>query len=313
MSADRPLDGRLAVVTGGTRGIGAATSEALAGLGATVVATYRSKAESANAFAEDVSARAPGQVHVAAYDLAAGPADPQSAEQLLQLASEHGDIDILVASASGPYRQAPLAEQSAEELAEKLSTDIAALHRLVIPVTGGMRERGFGRVVVVGSLHALGPTAPGMAASGIAKAAEAAYVTFAVDELTGPGVTINLIEPGFIENRRQRGSATAGQERARRPDPLSADRTTRRCGGRDQLARHRGILVPQRRPDPDCRWTEPTTGDQPCSRSQQPTRWLRWKTGGSTGMRLTSRSARSAAIRRRPTPSRSTGCWALSC
>lgn len=201
MSADRPLAGRLAVVTGGTRGIGAATSEALAALGATVVATYRSKAESANAFAQDVSARGSGQVHVAAYDLA----DPRSAGNLLHLASEHGDIDILVASASGPYRQAPLAEQSAEELAEKLSTDIAALHRLVIPITSGMRERGFGRVVVVGSLHALGPTAPGMASSGIAKAAEAAYVTFAVDELTGPGVTINLVEPGFIETDASAG------------------------------------------------------------------------------------------------------------
>lgn len=199
MSTPGPLTGRLALVTGGTRGIGAATSDALADLGATVVATYRSDEASACSFAQRTT-HPQGSVDVLAYDTAAGPKDPASAEQLLdRVRGDHGDIDILVANASAPYPVRPLADLTADNLVTKASTDISALHRLVIALAPGMLERGFGRLIVVGSLHAHGPTAPGMAASGVAKAALAAYLTFVVDELTGSGVTANLVEPGFID------------------------------------------------------------------------------------------------------------------
>lgn len=199
MSTPGPLTGRLALVTGGTRGIGAATTDALAGLGASVVATYRSDEASARAYAERRT-HPQGAVDVLAYDTAAGPEDPGSAERLLdQVRRDHGDVDILVANASAPYPLLPLTDLTAEVLVAKTSTDVSALHRLVVALAPGMLERGFGRLIVVGSLHAHGPTAPGMAASGVAKAALAAYLTFVVDELTGSGVTANLVEPGFID------------------------------------------------------------------------------------------------------------------
>ena len=199
MSEEQPLAGRLALVTGGTRGIGAATTRVLADLGAAVVATYRSDADSAAAVAAAAPEGRVGTVAVTAYDLAAGPGAPSSTEGLIERVQQrHGDVDILVANASAPYPQSPLAKLSADDLVAKTATDISALHRLVVALAPGMRRRRFGRIVVVGSLHAYGPTAPGMAASGVAKAALAAYLTFVVDELTGVGVTANLVEPGFV-------------------------------------------------------------------------------------------------------------------
>ncbi len=61
----------------------------------------------------------------------------------------------------------------------------------------GMLERGYGRTILIGSLHAEGPSAPGMIANGVTKAALTAYARFAADELTGPGVTINVVRPGY--------------------------------------------------------------------------------------------------------------------
>ena len=140
MSRERSLRGRLALVTGGTRGIGAATTEALAGRGASVVATYRSDAESATAFAGSVSREQDGVVSVIPYDLAADPDDASSAEQLLdRVQGRHGVVDILVANASSPHAQVALAQLPADALVAKAAADIAGLHRLVVPLTPGMR------------------------------------------------------------------------------------------------------------------------------------------------------------------------------
>ena len=103
-----------------------------------------------------------------------------------------------MANAAAPYPRGGLPEISAQELATKIGQDVGTAHRLVTATAPGMVERGFGRIVLVGSLHADGPTAPGMTANGVSKAALAAYVGYAADELTGPGVTANIVHPGYV-------------------------------------------------------------------------------------------------------------------
>ena len=196
---DGPLTGRTALVTGGVRGIGAATVEKLAALGAAVVATYRSDEAAAMAFAAEVTDRGVGTVEVLRYELTAVSDEAGSAEELLSaVLAGHQAVDVLVLNAAASYPHARLSEMSADALTAKVAADVGAAHRLIAALASQMSARGFGRIVLVGSLHALGPTAPGMAASGIAKAALAGYLSFAVDELTGNGVTINLVEPGYV-------------------------------------------------------------------------------------------------------------------
>ena len=199
MSLDRPLSGRTALVTGGTRGIGAATSRALAALGATVVATYRSDRATAEEHARDLRAEHGVAVHALPFDLAAPDGATAGVGALLESVTRvAAGVDVLVANAAAPFPHGPLLTLSAADLATKVGLDLAATHRLVSATAPGMLDRGYGRVVLIGSLHADGPSAPGMTANGVSKAALAAYARYAADELTGPGVTINVVHPGYV-------------------------------------------------------------------------------------------------------------------
>lgn len=195
MNADRPLAGRTALITGAGRGIGAACARALAALGSDIIATYRSDRAAADDLAGRLRARCAVTVHTLPLDLAA----PGSIGALLASAERVADgIDILVANAAAPYPKAALCDLTAEDLAAKLGRDVGAVHQLVTATAPQMVEQGYGRIVLIGSLHADGPSAPGMTASGVSKAALAAYVGYAADELTGPGVTINIVHPGYV-------------------------------------------------------------------------------------------------------------------
>lgn len=199
MKRARPLSGRTALITGASRGIGAASAQALAAMGATVIATYRSDRATAEAMAAATRAQHGVRVHVVPFDLTAPQSDLTDADGTLRAVARLSDqVDILVANAAAPYPKAPLLELSAQQLAAKVGQDLGATHRLVTAVAPGMLERGYGRMILIGSLHASGPSAPGMTANGVSKAALAAYAAYAVDELTGPGVTVNVIHPGYI-------------------------------------------------------------------------------------------------------------------
>jgi 3-oxoacyl-[acyl-carrier protein] reductase len=199
MSSELPLSGRTALITGASRGIGSASARALAAMGATIIATYQRD----RAAAEELSARIQAEhgvpVHVVAFDLTAPESSPTGVDGLLDaVARIGGRVDVLVANAAAPYPKVPLLELTSQQLATKLGQDIGAVHRLTTALAPGMLERGYGRLIMIGSLHADGPSAPGMTANGVSKAALAAYVGYAADELTGPGVTANAIHPGYI-------------------------------------------------------------------------------------------------------------------
>ncbi len=126
-------------------------------------------------------------------------AEPEGATALRgSVAGLAAAVDVLVTNAAAPYPHGPLVTLPAADLAAQVGQDLVATHRLVTATAPGMLDRGYGRVVLVGSLHADGPSAPGMAANGVSKAALAAYARYAADELTGPGVTINVVHPGYV-------------------------------------------------------------------------------------------------------------------
>ncbi|HWE91113.1 MAG TPA: SDR family oxidoreductase [Pseudonocardiaceae bacterium] len=189
-----PLAGRVALVTGGSRGIGAASSLALAELGADVLLTYRSDAQAA----EDV-ARVCVEHGVRGLPVRA---DLDSVEGAVNLVSATAalvsHVDIVISNAAGSFPRGPLAEMDVTRLSHKVAVDVAVLHTLTTAFAPGMADRGFGRLLVISSWHAQAPCAPGMTAHGVSKAALETYVRYAADELGVDGVTINALQLGFV-------------------------------------------------------------------------------------------------------------------
>lgn len=189
-----PLAGSVALVTGGSRGIGAASCQALAELGADVLLTYRSEAGAAEDVARACRGHGVRAVPVRAdLDSADGAADLVAAANGLV-----PRVDIVVSNAAASYPRGPLAGVDVAALTGKVAADVAVLHTLTTGFVPGMGQRGFGRLLVVSSWHAQGPCAPGMAAHGVAKAALESYVRYAADELAVDGVTINALQLGFV-------------------------------------------------------------------------------------------------------------------
>jgi NAD(P)-dependent dehydrogenase (short-subunit alcohol dehydrogenase family) len=189
------LTGRTALVTGGSRGIGAATARQLARLGAHVVLTYRNSRAEADEVAVECGGTEYGSAKVLHADLEGrGGVDALLAE----LAEVAPVIDIVVDNAGASIPRSSLLACPTQKFTEKISADVAILHRLIQGLVPSMHRRGFGRIVAITSGHALGPSAPGMAAHGVTKAAIEALVHYAATELGHDGVTINAIRPGFV-------------------------------------------------------------------------------------------------------------------
>lgn len=184
--------GRTAVITGAARGIGAATARALAQRGARVVLVARS-AEELKAVADSIQADGGEAVALAA--------DLTGADWLRDLDGVAPEVDLLVNNAASfaPYR--PLEEVSEGDLREVLEVGALAALRLAQHLMGGMKARGFGRIVNVGSVAAsLG--AGGQVAYATAKAALTGMTRTLAVEGGRSGVTVNQIELGLVETER---------------------------------------------------------------------------------------------------------------
>jgi NAD(P)-dependent dehydrogenase (short-subunit alcohol dehydrogenase family) len=196
-NSDGPLAGKVALVTGGSGGVGAASCTALAQLGADLVLTYHRNKDAA----EDVATRSE-HYGVSATPVHADLGSPAGASDLAGRVAEHTPkIDVIIASAESQFPLGRLVDMDAETLSANTATDLAALHVLATAFLPAMKERQFGRLLFTSSVHALGPTAPGMAAHGIGKAALEAYVRYAADEFGGNGVTVNALRLGFVDTK----------------------------------------------------------------------------------------------------------------
>ncbi|MFC1405637.1 MULTISPECIES: SDR family NAD(P)-dependent oxidoreductase [Streptacidiphilus] len=187
------LQGRTALVTGGTRGIGRATAHRLAQAGATVLLTGRSE-QHAKAAAEEVQAR-----HgTTAIGLSLEMTDPAGIEALMaRIAEEHPELDILVANA-GVMGVGALGSIPAPEVRSVVEVNVLGTFAVLQGAARIMAPRGRGSIVLLTSLvAALG--VPGMASYAAAKGAIAALTLSAAQELGPQGIRVNAVAPGTIE------------------------------------------------------------------------------------------------------------------
>ncbi len=190
----RALIGRVALVTGGGRGIGRAISEQLAGAGAAVAVNYRRDAEAA---ADTVTAIEAAGGTARAYTASVDDADAMAA-MVAAITVELGPVDLLVCNAGIASRGQAVADTDPVELVRVLHTHAVGAHhacRLVLP---GMRTRPRGDIVMISSVAAKALGANG-APYNMGKAAlEALAMTLAKEEVAN-GIHVNVVAPGLVE------------------------------------------------------------------------------------------------------------------
>ncbi len=180
------LEGRTALVTGGSRGIGKAIAAELAGAGATVVVGYRSGAEEAEGVASEIGARAV-------------QADVSEAEDAKRLVEEAGDVDILVNNA-GVTRDGLLARMPDEDWRVVLDTNLGGTFNTCRAAARGMMRRRGGAIVNVSSIVGLHGN-PGQTNYSASKAGIIGFTKALARELGSRGVRANVVAPGYITTR----------------------------------------------------------------------------------------------------------------
>ena len=178
---------RVALVTGGTRGIGAEISKALKEAGHTVVANYGGNDEAANKFKGETG------IPVTKFDVS----DAAACESGIKaIEGEHGPVHILVNNA-GITRDGTFHRMTFDQWSQVIRTNLDSMFTCTRPVIDGMRNRGFGRIVIISSINGqkgqLGQTNYSAAKAGVIGFAKAL-----AQENASKGVTVNVIAPGYI-------------------------------------------------------------------------------------------------------------------
>ncbi len=212
---------RVAVVTGGTRGIGAAISKALKAAGYAVAANYAGNDEAANGFTAETGIR------VYKWDVSSYEA---CAAGLAQVEKDLGPVDIVVNNA-GITRDGFFHKMSANQWNAVINTNLNSLFNMCRPVIEGMRNRNFGRIVCISSINGQKGQV-GQANYSAAKAGEFGFVKAVAQENASKGITVNAIAPGYI-----------GTEMVRAIDPVVLEKRilplipTGRLGEPEEIAR----------------------------------------------------------------------------
>jgi len=186
------LTGKVALVTGGNRGIGAAIAQRLAHAGAAVAFTYVAAADTALAVAKQIDADG-GRVLVLQADSADPAAIVGAVERTVQ---EFGRIDILVNNA-GVFIAAPLDEATLEQADRIWAVDVRAV--LVAAQAAARHMRNGGRIITIGSALTDRVPAPGMALYAMAKSALVGLTRGLARDLGPRGITVALVHGGLID------------------------------------------------------------------------------------------------------------------
>lgn len=175
---DFGLTGKRALVLGGSRGLGAASADALRAEGVTVLVASRS-----------------GDYKV---DLA----DPASVAALIERVRGEGGVDILVNNSGGP-KAGPAQGQSSADWLAAFQTMATSLYAITDGLLPQMIERGWGRIITIGSSGVLAPI-PGLAHSNAVRGAIAGWSKTLAAEVAAQGITVNMVLPGRIDTDRVR-------------------------------------------------------------------------------------------------------------
>ncbi|UWQ10516.1 acetoacetyl-CoA reductase [Aliiroseovarius crassostreae] len=178
---------KVALVTGGSRGIGAAISTTLKAEGYEVAATYAGNDEKAAAFTAETGIKT-YKWNVGSYE--------DSKAGLAQVEADLGPIDVVVANA-GITRDAPFHKMSPEQWQEVIDTNLTGVFNTVHPIWPGMRERKYGRVIVISSINGQKGQF-GQVNYAATKAGDLGIVKSLAQEGARFGITANAICPGYI-------------------------------------------------------------------------------------------------------------------
>lgn len=193
MTAGAALEGRVALVTGGSRGIGAGIAAELAAAGAAVVVNYRRDATAADETVKAIHARG-GR----ACAIRASMTDMEEVDALADAAlARFGAVDVLVANAGIASRGLPVAETDPAELHRLMTTHTFSAYRLAQRLLPGMRARGRGDVIAVSSSEVTHMRAGG-APYNMAKAALEAFALTLAREEVAHGIRVNIVAPGLV-------------------------------------------------------------------------------------------------------------------
>ena len=179
---------RVAIVTGGTRGIGAATAIALKDAGYAVAAVYARD----DSKAEEFSARTGIQAY--RWDVSDFEA---CQEGVARVAADLGPVDVLVNNA-GITRDGTMHRMSYEQWRQVIDTNIGSCFNMSRAVIEGMRQRKFGRIVNVGSINGQAGQY-GQVNYAAAKSGIHGFTKALAQEGAGHGVTVNAIAPGYVD------------------------------------------------------------------------------------------------------------------
>jgi acetoacetyl-CoA reductase len=187
------LDGKVAIVTGSSRGIGRAVARELAHVGAKVVINYSQAKDMADGIVEEIK-KAGGEA-------VAVQADVSKFEECQRLVEEavkaFGQVDVLINNA-GINRDRTVQRMSPDEWHQVIETDLSSAFYMTNLVSGGMRERNFGRIINMSSI--IGQSGNiGQSNYAAAKAGMIAFSKSAAQELARFNITVNAMCPGFVE------------------------------------------------------------------------------------------------------------------
>lgn len=178
---------RVALVTGGSRGIGAAISTALKAAGYSVAATYAGNDEKAAAFTAETG--------IKTYKWDVGNYEACAAG-IAEVEADLGPVEVLINNA-GITRDAPFHKMMPTQWKEVMDTNLSGVFNMTHPVWPGMRERKFGRIVTISSINGQkGQFAQVNYAA--AKAGDIGFTKSLAQEGARAGITVNIVAPGYI-------------------------------------------------------------------------------------------------------------------
>lgn len=179
---------RVAIVTGGTRGIGKAISLALKADGLTVAANYGGNDDAANAFSEETG--------IAVYKWDVGDYDSCVAG-IEKVSADHGGVDVVINNA-GITRDAMLHKMTPEMWNDVIRVDLSSLYNMSKPVIDSMREKGWGRIINISSINGQ-KGQMGQVNYSAAKAGVIGFTKALAQETARKGITVNAIAPGYVD------------------------------------------------------------------------------------------------------------------
>ncbi|MFH5183697.1 SDR family NAD(P)-dependent oxidoreductase [Paenibacillus sp. TAB 01] len=189
------LQGKVAIVTGGARGIGSAASKLLALRGAKVVVNYVHNHDAAQAVVDAI--RTDGGE---AISVQADIRDENQAAELIKKTKESfgGSIDILVNNANMSFATKPFAEMTWDEFSQKLNDELKSAFVMTKAVIPSMVEQKYGRIIYISSGLGKHPS-PNMIAHGTAKGGIDTFALYIASEFGPQGITANVVAPGAVE------------------------------------------------------------------------------------------------------------------